>query len=183
MEFDNLKFELSRVIKQRNIAIVSGAFAISIIFVQALVMLYKDTIVVVTPSVISKEYTITDRAVSKNYLEDMSRDVITTLFNLTPKNVSYMTETVLQMVHPSSYGKVKKELAAIQEDVIVRKVSTVFYPVSMLVDDENLIVHVEGDFFTFIGSSMTNQKRRTFEIKYNYTGAKLTIGGFSEVIK
>lgn len=179
MELGHQHLSLSQVMKQRNRLLIGLVVATMVIVIQAMVLLLKDTIVVVTPSVISQEYSISDRHVSRHYLEDMSRDVITTLLNLTPKNVGYMTDTVLKMVHPSAYGKVKKELLAMQEDVVVRKVSTVFYPISMHV--EELTVTIEGDFYTFIGSQLANQQRRTFAITYDYTGAKLTIGGFREI--
>tara|TARA_B100001564_G_C20580368_1_gene642810 strand:+ start:262 stop:816 length:555 start_codon:yes stop_codon:yes gene_type:complete len=183
MELSSLNVELSRLIKQRNVTILLNMALILVIIVLSLVLLFKDTIVVVTPSVIAKEYRITDKNISKSYLEDMSRDVVTTLFNLTPKNVSYMTDTVLKLVHPSAYGQVSKELYKLQHDVITRKVSTVFYPSSMVVDENNLLVRIQGDFYTFIGSSLTAHKKRLFEIHYDYTGAKLTIGGFSEIVE
>lgn len=183
MDIRNHNQALSDVIKQRNIAAIGLVISGIIILLLAISLFFKERIVIVTPSVIAKEYSISSSRVSKSYLEDMSRDIITTLFNLTPKNVSYMADTLLLMVHPSAYGEVKEELVKIQDDVITRKVSTIFYPISMAVDEENLLVRINGDFHTFIGNAMTAKERKSFEIKFIYTGAKLTIGGFHEILK
>lgn len=174
--------QLSNVIRQRNIVGAALIASFLVIILLSISIFFKSRIVIITPSVIAKEYEISNNKVSKAYLEDMSRDIITTMLNLTPNNVNYMSETILKMVHPSAYGEVKKELLAIQSDVILRKVATVFYPVEIKVDEEKLITQIEGDFYTFVGNTMTDKKRKTFQISFNYTGAKLTIGGFSEIV-
>jgi conjugal transfer pilus assembly protein TraE len=174
--------QLSEVIKQRNIACAGLLAASLVIIMLSIAVLFKSRIVVVTPSVIAKQYEISSTKVSKSYLEDMTRDIITTMLNLTPKNVAYSSDAILQMVHPSAYGEVKKELFEIQKDVIDRKVSTVFYPLEISVSEDKLMTQVTGDFSTFVGNSLTSTKRKTFQIAFNYTGAKLTIGGFSEIV-
>ena len=174
--------QVSSVIKQRNIAGAALGGAFLVILLLSLALCFNSKLVIVVPSVVSREYTISGNSVSRAYLEDMSREVITAMLNLTPRNVNYMTGLVLKMVHPSAYGEVKKELLAIQEDVVKRKVSTVFYPVEIKVDEKQLLTQVEGDFNTFVGNSLTSSKRKIFQIAFDYTGAKLTIGGFNEII-
>jgi len=183
METQNRQNALSHVIRQRNIAVLGFSISVLIILLLSMTVFFKDRLVVITPSVISQEYQISINKVSRGYLEDMTRDVIAATFNLTPSNVNYMTEALLKMVHPKAYGKVKGVLLKIQGDVISRRVSTAFYPISMDIAENALKVRVEGDFLTFVGNKMSSNKRRTFEIAYIYSGTKLTIGGFHEVIK
>jgi hypothetical protein len=52
-------------------------------------------------------FTISRSKVSKPYLEAITRDVITTMLQITPSNVEYATNSILSMVHPSSYGDIK----------------------------------------------------------------------------
>ena len=183
METQNRQLALSHVIRQRNIAVLGFSISVLIILLLSMTVFFKDRLVVITPSVISQEYQISSNNVSRGYLEDMSRDVIASMFNLTPSNVNYMTDAMLKMVHPKAYGQVRGELLKIQGDVISRRVSTAFYPISMDIAEKALKVRVEGDFLTFIGNKMSSKERRTFEIAYIYSGTKLTIGGFHEVIK
>ncbi len=182
MESINHGQQLSAVIKQRNIASAAFTAAFLVIILLSISVVFKSRIVIVTPSVIAKEYELSNSKVSKSYLEDMSRDIITTMLNLTPNNVAYTSETILKMVHPSAYGEIKKELFEMQKDVIDKKVSTVFYPIEINVNEAKLLTQIEGDFYTFVGSILTEKKRKTFQIGFNYTGAKLTIGGFSEIV-
>ncbi|MDA0967623.1 MAG: type IV conjugative transfer system protein TraE [Proteobacteria bacterium] len=183
MDTQNRQNALSQVIRQRNIAVLGFSVSVVIILLLSLTIFFKDRLVVISPSVISQEYRISSNNVSRGYLEDMTRDVIATMFNLTPSNVNYMTDSLLKMVHPRAYGQVRGELLKIQEDVIERRVSTTFYPITMDIAEKVLKVRVEGDFHTFIGNKMSGKERRTFEIAYIYSGTKLTIGGFHEVVE
>ncbi|MFC1659303.1 TraE/TraK family type IV conjugative transfer system protein [Pseudomonadota bacterium] len=128
-------------------------------------------------------FSISTTKVSNEYLEAITRDVITTLLNITPNNIQYAANSILNMVHPSSYGEIKSYLYQVMEDIQKRKITTVFFPITIQTsnkDTGNLKSIVEGDLVTYLGKEEVSRSRNKYQIGFNYNG-KLTVTEFSEI--
>lgn len=181
MENGNLNIKLQVAMKQRNIlSYVSGALLlISLLLVIKLMISERVTIIV--PSHISNAYEISDQKVSSYYLEDIAKEVIFTFLNVTPGSVDFAVEQILEMVEPSYYGELSKDLYQISKDVSRRKVSTTFYPLSMEVNEELFTVNITGELHTYVGKKRTGKEKKSYYLRFKYSSGRLLINEFYEV--
>jgi len=171
---------LSLITLQRNILFFVSVFMFIIIFLLTIKVFKQETTVVLVPNFFSTELKLSNKKVSDGYLEAMSRDVILTILNITPDNISYAQDSILTLIHSSSYGKIKEQFEVLKQDIKKRKVSTVFYPTQIITNSSNLTAEIEGELRTLLGKKEVNRKKTSYHIGYNYSAGKLTVVNFYE---
>ena len=77
-------------------------------------------------------------------------------------------------------AKNQKELLNLGSDIKTRQITTAFYPLSIKADSKNLTAIIEGDLHRHLGKSVT-KTRKTYRLKFLYTGSKLALLEFQEV--
>src|SRR3546814_20620489 len=75
----------------------------------------RDREIVLQP-VRTRQIEISSAGVSREYLELVTRDASVMMLNRSPQNLDYWMESVLRIVHPSAYGRIKGDLLKIVND-------------------------------------------------------------------
>src|SRR3546814_11461700 len=75
----------------------------------------RDREIVLQP-VRTRQIEISSAGVSREYLELVTRDASVMMLNRSPQNLDYWMESVLRIVHPSAYGRIKGDLLKIVSD-------------------------------------------------------------------
>ncbi|MFT6220593.1 MAG: type IV conjugative transfer system protein TraE [Rickettsiales bacterium] len=173
-------FELNKITKQRNIIIIVCSLMLLTSLLQMVVIFRQNKVVVLVPSFLSSEASLSSKQVSVAYLENITRDVINTMLDVTPDNINYSSTQILKITHPVFYGKLKQQLNQRSEDIVSRRITTNFYAKSMVVNTANNQVFVSGKLLTFLGTKMVLEEEKTYSISYEYNNFKLLIVDFYE---
>ncbi len=168
---------------QRNFVIVLTLILLVIVFLLSICLVRKSTHMVLVPFGMHDRLDISYRRPQNNYLEAVTRDLVNTMLNLTPSNIDYAYKTVLLYANGTSYGGIKNQLDILKKNVINKKFSTSFYPIAIYPDNTTMTVVVEGILYTYFGQKEVSRDEKTYEIKYNYKAGRLSISGFSEIVK
>lgn len=180
MENSSAIFELNKITKQRNILVIVCVVLISISLLQAISAFRAEKSVVLVPSFFNGETSLSNKRVSASYLENITRDVINTMLDVTPDNANYSATQILKITHPQFYGTLKQQLNSRTEDVVSRKITTNFYPKSMFVNTAKNQVLVSGKLLTFLGTKMVLEEEKSYSIVYEYNNFQLLIVDFHE---
>jgi type IV conjugative transfer system protein TraE len=103
---------------------LGGSIAINLILATSL--LVQDSKVIIVPSYIDRELSISKSSISDGYLELMARDFTQTFLNITPHNEGYVREYLLSLAHPSYYGALKLQLNELFEEIKSKQISMQF---------------------------------------------------------
>jgi type IV conjugative transfer system protein TraE len=163
-----------------KLMILSGVLLVSNLLLTAIIF-RQDLRVMLVPTHINKEVTITVGSVSEEYLELITRDYIGLILNLTPENYEYAESSILKHTHPSSYGAIQHELGELARDIKSRNVAISFSMTDMVVDKRNLKIDVTGYLETKIGLKSVSREVKQYRVTYDFTGSRLTLKEFYEV--
>ncbi len=183
MQISAAVFELEKITKQRNFCLVLCVTLIAITLIQSTIILSGEKSVVLVPSTLSGEVGLSNKKVSSAYLENITRDVINVMLDVTPENTQYSTDQILKITHPEFYGELKQQLLKRADDVASRKITTNFYAKTMVTNPENNQVLVSGKLATFLGTKMVLEDEKNYRITYAYNNFKLLIIDFREEAK
>lgn len=171
------------LIIQRNVILMVAFVLLFVVFLLSVCLIRKETNTIIVPFGINDKIVISSKKPQNNYLEAFSRDIINTMLNLNPNNVDYMEKTILAYADGSSYGNLKKHLELLKKNIVYKKFSTVFYPISIQADNTTMKVIVDGTLYVYFGQKQVSGEKKRYEIKYKYESGRLSIIGFSEVIE
>lgn len=182
MEIGFSQAQSQRVLKQRNLlAVVTGGLALVSLFAVAAAA-SRDREVILQP-MHSSTLTISSSGVGREYLELVTRDAAVMMFNRTPASLEYWTDSILKIVHPSAYGRMKAELLKLANDQRGSSVAYFFTIEGMKVDPETLTSEVTGVLHTMVGRQEVSAIHRTFRFRWTYTGLELRLIEFGAVVK
>lgn len=154
-----------------------------IVLLLSIGLVKKDNKTILVPFNLQDKLSISRNKVQNDYLVNVSSNVITTILNLTPNNVEYAEKTILNHTNSKSYGVLKNQFRIIKNNIISRKITTAFYPLSIYPNEESLTVQVEGILNSYLGQREVSSEKKKFEIKYDYSFGKLSIVGFTELME
>lgn len=180
MEKSAAIFELNKITRQRNLSIVVSVVLLVTSLIQTIIIFRGEKAVVLVPSMLSGEVDLSNKRVSSAYLENITRDVMNTLLDVTPDNANYSAEQILKITHPQFYGELKQSLNKRTEEVVSKKITTSFYSKTMIVNTAKNQVFVSGKLSTFLGTKMVLEEEKTYSISYEYNNFKLLIVDFHE---
>ena len=180
MEKSVAVFELNKITRQRNLSIIAGVVLLITSFIQTIIIFRGERSVVLVPSSLSGEVSLSNKRVSSAYLENITRDVMNTLLDVTPDNANYSAEQILKITHPQFYGELKQSLNKRTQEVVSKKITTSFYAKTMVVNSAKNQVFVSGKLATYLGTKMVLEEERTYSISYEYNNFKLLIVDFHE---
>ena len=172
--------ELNKITKQRNLSIIAGVVLLITSLIQTIIIFRGERAVVLVPSSLSGEVDLSNKRVSAAYLENITRDVMNTLLDVTPDNANYSAEQILKITHPQFYGELKQSLNKRTQEVVSKKITTSFYAKTMVVNSAKNQVFVSGKLATYLGTKMVLEEEKTYKISYEYNNFKLLIVDFHE---
>lgn len=183
MNKESLIIEANKILKQRNVLLVlSTVMLVANIFLSVTLFLHDKEIVLV-PNFLDEKTSIKNNKMSPAYLEAITRDAINLMLNVSPANAEYITKSILKITHPAFYGKLKKDLNERAKDIINRRISTLFYPQSMLINEGHDGVIIVGKLSTYLGKEEVLTEDKTYSIAYSFDGFRPLILDFYEVDK
>ena len=171
-----------RVLKQRNMLLVTSLALAGLSGILGLAAASRDREVVLQP-VLRTAVTISSAGVSREYLEAVTRDAAVLTLNRTPQSLDYWMKSVLEMVHPSAYGQVKADLMKIVDDQRGSSVSQYYTLESLKVDPDSMTSEVSGVLHTIVGRQEVSASPKTFRYGWVYNGISLKLVQFGMVEK
>jgi len=181
MNKEGLIIEADKILKQRNaLLVVSAVMLIANIFLSAALFLHDKEIVLV-PNSLDEKTSIKSNKMSPAYLEAITRDAINLMLNVSPSNAEYSAKSILKVTHPAFYGQLKKDLNERGKDVTNRRISTLFYPQSMSINEAHDGAIIVGKLSTYLGKEEVLTEDKTYSITYSFEGFRPLILDFYEV--
>src|SRR3546814_6422064 len=104
------------------------------------------------------------------------------MLNRSPSSLDYWLESVLKIVHPSAYGRIKGDLLKIVNDQRGSSVSQYFALEGLRVDTQGMTSEATGTLNTVVGRQVVGSVKRTFRFEWTYTGVALWLIGFGAVV-
>ena len=130
----------------------------------AYVSLHKT--VAISPSGSSQSYEIGNDFASKTYLADLAMDVLGIYGNVTPDNIGYVRDRMLQFADGEGHGEIKTQFAEVEARVRREQVSTVWSPRDAIADPVTKTVIATGYVTTYLGSVLTSKVAKSYTIQF-----------------
>lgn len=181
MEAGFSQAQAQRVLKQRNMLVMASA-GLAIVTIFSLIAASERDREIVLQPVLTRQLELSSAGASREYLELVTRDASVMMLNRSPQNLDYWMESVLKIVHPSAYGRIKGDLLKIVNDQRGSSVSQYFTMESLRVDPQSLTSETTGTLHTMVGRQEVGAVKRTFRFDWNYTGVELRLIGFGIVV-
>lgn len=178
MRFSVVRKQFVTAFKERNqIAIVAFIVAISNLALIVLLFANKERVVLV-PAQINQEMWTERKAVSKEYLEEMTLFFSHLLFDVSPHSMPYQRDVILRNVDPSVYNSLKHKLVKEEEKYKKENLTTTFRPTKLVVNTKKLETLLTGYLTSFVGGKQMQQITDTYLIKFRYDAGRLFIKSF-----
>lgn len=178
MKFSVLATELSKAFTQRNqIALLAALVTLSNVLLVVFLFANKERVIIM-PAQINTEMWTERKAVSKEYLEEMTLFFTHLLFDVSPHSMPYQREVILRNVDPSMYNFLKHKLVREEEKYKKENLSTTFRPTKVVVNTYTLESLVEGYLTSFVGGKEVQQITDKYRISFRYEAGRLFIKSF-----
>lgn len=172
--------ESSKYLKQRNILFISNLISLFAVLALTAVIIISKKEIVLVPT-IKKDSVISNKIMSKSYLEAITRDVITLMLDVSPQNFEYSKNSILKITHPAFYGELKDAIIKRNDDIKKRDISLSFYPQSITFDTKPNAVFVIGNLSTHLGKQEVSNEKKIYYVEYNMQGFMPQVMDFHEV--
>lgn len=178
MKFSMLSKEIITAFKERNqIAIIAVIMAISNVILVGFLFMHKERVVLV-PAQINTQMWTERKAVSKEYLEEMSLFFAHLLFDVSPHSMANQRDVILRNVEPANYNALKYKLIKEEEKYKKENLTTTFRPIKIIVNPSKLETLMTGYLTSFVGGKQMQQITDTYLIKFRYDAGRLLIKSF-----
>ncbi len=139
-----------------------------------------DARTVITPPNIKQGFWVTNKSVSREYLEEMAYWYAGLALNITPAGISYQNELFLKYAAPSEYGRLQQEMTSRSEFLKKNQTSSQFAVENITVDEKRMRVALAGKLYTWVAEKRAGMRDTTFMIGFQYINGKLYISNFRE---
>jgi len=182
MEHVNAVQLLETIKKQRNVLAITAAISLISSLLLIIMLFSKDSKTILLPSVVSREYTLTQSALSNAYIEDVALDVSQLLLNVTPETAFESFKRFLKHVDPASYAEIKQELSTMHQNIKKKKVTTAFFPTQIKSSKSKQVI-LTGLLKKIVSGTVISEDERKYLIKFKYKSGRLTITSFKELVE
>lgn len=178
MKFSIISKEVVTAFKERKqIVIIATIVALSNLVLVAFLFANKERVVLV-PAQINTQMWTERKAVSKEYLEEMTLFFAHLLFDVSPHSMGYQRDVILRNVDPSAYNSLKHKLIKEEGKYKKENLTTTFRPTKIIVNTSKLETLVAGYLTSFVGGKQMQQITDTYLIKFRYDAGRLFIKSF-----
>lgn len=174
-EKDNAAQEISFL----RIAAISSILA-NVVLAAANISISGDSRTVITPPNIKQGFWISNKSVSREYLEEMAYWYAGLALNVTPAGIAYQNELFLKYAAPSEYGRLQQEMLSRSEFIKKNQTSSQFAVEDISVDEKRMRVALAGKLYTWVAEKRAGMRNTTFMIGFQYINGKLYISDFRE---
>lgn len=177
------QLELSKLVQWRNALFLGlvGSLLINLFQAALNLTLIGSHRTVIVPTGFQKEFWVSDSAASPSYLAEMARHVAFLVLNVSPETIDYNQQKLLQLVHPSAYGKLKNQMLSAKQELSDKKITTVIFITEVTADSSKLNAQIVGDLVAYMGETRMPPQRKTYQVRFDYSSGRLTLLGFEEI--
>ncbi|MFC4726343.1 TraE/TraK family type IV conjugative transfer system protein (plasmid) [Glycocaulis abyssi] len=144
----------------------------------ALMNTRQDVILVPT---LTSDMHVSSGTVSREYLEQVTRDVAGLFLNRHPRNRAYFERAVLRLVHSSVYGDMERRLNEERVNRIETNTSTVFHPVELYTESSQSYSEIHGVLETYVGDERISRENAVFAAEWRLDGLSLRLIEFARI--
>lgn len=178
MRFSIVSQKIVTAFKERNqMAMMALIIVISNVILVSFLFANKERVVLV-PAQINTQMWAERKAVSKEYLEEMSLFFSHLLFDVSPHSMAYQRDVILRNVDPASYNLLKHKLIKEEEKYKKENLTTTFRPTKIFVNTTTLEALISGYLTSFVGGKQMQQITDNYLIKFRYDAGRLFIKSF-----
>lgn len=94
---------------------------------------------------------------------------------MTPATIDHQREIVLSHTAPDFFATLETSLVTEAERLKKDRLSTVFTPLRMGVDETTLKVFADGEFLLLMSDTVTKREMKRFTLTYRYLGGLLLL--------
>ena len=164
MDLDLAHGNAQRVLRQRN-ALAVASLALGLLLAATFTVAeMRDREVVLVPTLRS-QVTLSSTAVSRDYLEMVTRDIASVALNRSPESLTYWMNSILDLTDERARGQVKKDLMKVVAEQQGSQITQFFTP------------------DTVVASKEVTTEHRTFQFRWSYNGVSLKLIGFGMIKK
>lgn len=180
MKLDLIIESLTKAFKQRNQAVIVGTLvALSNVILCGYLFVRKERVVVI-PAQLTQEFWTERRAVSKEYLEEMSLLFVNLLLDATPHTMQYQRDTILRNVSPTTYNNLKIRLLKEEERYKKENLATTFSPTKIVINASKLQALITGYLTSYVSGKQVLQTEDTYLLQFRYNAGRLYILSFQD---
>jgi len=175
---------LMTLLKQRNgyfglnVALIALCLLLGISIALLIGYVQNHERIYLVPPHIEQPFWLSNHAPSAQYLSAMSAYLVQLRLTVTAENVGYQQKLLLSYSDPNYYAGLKEQLSREAQIIEQAQMSTSFYPIATHVDEKNLNVVVEGDFYRYRQEEAVEPQRHHYRISYRYQLGQLWIAQF-----
>lgn len=137
---------------------------------------FKKDRVVIVPPYLSKPFTVTEKEVSPEYLEQMAVFLTTFATSFTPSNITYNITAFLRYADLSAYSEIKALLLAQKARIEKEGVTQSFFPYKAVCYEREQTVDVIGRSIRYIRDTKIFEGQEAYRLRFVYdphSGIKL----------
>ncbi|KAB2318948.1 type IV conjugative transfer system protein TraE [Betaproteobacteria bacterium SCN1] len=138
---------------------------------------HRETLV---PPTIHSTFWVQDDKVSKEYLIEMGVFLAQLYFDVTPQNVEFNHRTLKNYVDPRFYGVLETQAGAYAQKVKSDNASTFLAIATVIPDEANQRIGIQGVLNTYLGDTRTSQANKTYVFEFGRHGGRVLLIGMKE---
>ncbi|WP_081285302.1 TraE/TraK family type IV conjugative transfer system protein [Tritonibacter mobilis] len=158
---------------------VSAALVTSVLLLSAK-MYSQSNQVVLVPTVVS-DGMVARGAVDKGYVEALALDAVYSMYNSSPKNLSYGRSVLERLSGPAERASILDSYDRIAKDITERKISTVFFPRKIEHNFAEYEVVVEGDLVTYLETTQVTREDRRILVRFKPQAGSVRLAAIGKI--
>jgi type IV conjugative transfer system protein TraE len=149
--------------------VIGGQFIIVLILLGGILLTIYNQKTIIQPNGDGKPYVIGNDYANKEYLQDLTFDVLALWGNTNPGNINFVEDRLLKYVDSDGHKDLKAKFVEAKDRVRKQQVSTLWEPREMEVDQENKRVVSSGFLHTYLAKTHTSSEPKKFEVTFRIT--------------
>jgi conjugal transfer pilus assembly protein TraE len=137
---------------------------------------------VIVPPTIERTFWVTKDRASREYLEQMGAFVAWLVLDVSPSDVDWKRNLLLNWVVPEQFAAMKTRMDLEADRLRTNNASTSFLVQQLTADETGQTVHITGRLRRQInGADVGEPQTRSYLARFQYTGGRVHIQAFKEV--
>ena len=136
---------------------------------------------IIVPPVVHDEFWVDSNDADPKYLQEMATYFIFLANNVSPENIEYQNNLIINYVNPSEQGMLRTQLAQQAARIKRNQLTTMFSIIGYKVDAGANIVIVNGVLKSIIGDKVVSTTEKSYRVSFQIINGQLYINEFGEV--
>lgn len=178
--FQNSLEDAQRIVKYLIFSCVTLLSAILLLIVLCISISHRNMVTLV-PLGLNAPMTVSNNAVSSQYLNESALSFINLRLNFDPDSIDENHKIILRSISPGNFQEIKKALD--EESILIKKqgISSSFYINGISINKKMLSVTVTGTLVRSVSDKVLKSVKTQFQIDFTNNNGLLLITQFFEV--